>query len=77
MLHRRKKNKLRRIKQAAKSATVGNHSPDSSMHPSAEEVNEMDDASPCVNENCKNYIQSLELECQALRTENKLLKEKK
>jgi len=33
-------------------------------------------ASPCDNENCKKYTQSLEVECEALRTENMLLKEK-
>ncbi len=33
-------------------------------------------ASPCVNENCKKYTRSLELECEGLRTKNLLLKEK-
>ncbi|XP_049452559.1 uncharacterized protein LOC125901159 [Epinephelus fuscoguttatus] len=31
---------------------------------------------PCSSENCKKHIKSLEMECQALRTENMLLKEK-
>ncbi len=31
---------------------------------------------PCVSEDCKRHIKSLEMECQALRTENMLLKDK-
>lgn len=34
------------------------------------------DTTPCHNEKCKTYIKSLESECQALRTENILLKDK-
>ena len=34
------------------------------------------DTTPCHNEKCKTYIKSLESECQALRTENILWKDK-
>ena len=34
------------------------------------------DTTPCHNEKCKTYIKSLDSECQALRTENILLKDK-
>ena len=34
------------------------------------------DTTPCDNKQCRSYIKSLENECQALRTENILLKDK-